>query len=205
MNKFLVALILLGFLLGGCALGVNGGMGRTPEEAAERASPRPNGVQRIYLVKPAPKGALVIYRDIGAAAQAADQTQVGFSFVTPETLRWTVHESGGMGIISDEPLALSTDSPHSPTGHTIILGLARDPNVATVAVTFGTGQRLTDQVTNGLFAMVAEPKTPPCWLELMDGQGVRLKLVDFRNTDEPQYRAGWEERIKQECPQKDSP
>ncbi len=200
----ILVLLLNTLLLGGC-FAVGTGVGQTPEQAAAQSQPPPADVQRVYVVKPAPNGSLVIHRDIGTAAKSADNFTVGFAYVTPEWFGWTAHENGGMGGMPDtEELALFTDSPDTPTNHTIIVGLTKDPNVNTAVATFGTGQTMRDHVVNGLFGMVAEPKTPPCQLELLNARGERIKLIDFRNTGSAQHVEIWADRIQKDCPKEDS-
>ncbi len=196
----ILALLLSPLLLGGC-WAVGTGVGQTPEQAAAQSQPAPAGVQRIYVVKPAPKGSLVLYKDIDTAGQAQNDFSIGFAFVTHEWFGWTAHENGGMGGSNEaEDLRLFTDSSNAPTDHTVIVGLTQDPNVATAVATFGTGQTIHDQVANGLFAMVAEPKTPPCQLELLNVRGERIKLINFRSADASQYVDTWSDRIQKECP-----
>ncbi len=188
-------------LLGGC-LTIGEGVGQTPEQAAALLHPPPAGVQRIYVVKPAPKGSLVIYKRIGVARQAENDFAFGYAYVTPEWFGWTAREGGGRGGLpeAEEP-AFFTNGRQPANDSTVIIGLTNDSNVSTVIAAFGNGQKIQDQVMNGLFGMMADPpKTPPCWLELLNAQGIRIKLIDFRSADAPQDVAIWTDRIQKECP-----
>lgn len=171
-------------LLAGCSVFVPTGAGLdTAAAAVERASPPEPGTQRIYARKPAPNGALVVYRTL------AGQTpfSVGYAYLTQAGMGWQMHESGMRGGSAAPqnggPILLHIPSPQTPPNRTIVTGLLVDERVRSVRVTFADGQIKIDPVVNGLTGIFLKPKLAVCHLQLLDAQN--NELFDFELAKNP--------------------
>ncbi|MBI4670345.1 MAG: hypothetical protein HY741_01580 [Chloroflexi bacterium] len=182
----------------GC--GVIGMQSMTPQQVVARANPPNAGEQRVYATKPAGNGALVVLR---ALNPPAGEFLLGYGIATKGALGWESSEGGSAGGTADntKPLYLYISSQNTPPNRNLVYGMVNDPRVQTVVAQFANGQTIQDEIENGLFGIVAEPKSALCRIDFRDARLQNLYGYDFTQAldDDPAIFGADTDWAKKEC------
>lgn len=170
-------------LLPGCGVFVPIAAGLDPAAALERVSPRAANEERIYVRKPAPDGALIVYQ----SSDGRFASYFGYGYMTQTDRGWQMREGGGGGRAGppekDEPLYMLISSPETLADYTILTGLVLDQRIEVAQVTFADGQIKMDTSANGLIGILVKPKNAVCRIKLLGAQN--SVLFDFELAKNP--------------------
>jgi hypothetical protein len=181
----------LAFLLSGCSLSVPtllgppNGEGSTPEEAV--LAGRPVGqvtlVQNIEVLGTRDIGArkVVLYRVRERSSPFSTRTMLGFDIVEPDGVEWKVvdgpSEVGVANEVSETQLLdYGGGMRMPPDERTDIFGQAFE-TVTKVEATLGNGDIVSDEVTNGGFAIISPVAAEVCEVRALDANGAVLKTI----------------------------
>lgn len=187
-------LIGLVFLLSGCGLtnprALLDGKDITPEQAVLEVRPvdaRPVLVENLEVLGTrtiAGGRKIVIYHAHERPSPFTTRTMLGLGIVEPDGVGWKVIKGSGVGevgvanvITEAQMLDYGTGMVFPPNERTEVFaqGFA---TVAKVEATLGNGDVLSDEVTNGGFAIISPVAAEVCEVRALDSNGAVLKTIN---------------------------
>lgn len=180
---------LLLFVLFLTACGLRGGFA-TAEEAGlnaalkiERETPWQHISADVHGTRQTPWGTLVLYsRENPNAVPPLFPLQMGFVMTKQQGDSW--QRSGALWQTDVVPLPNSfveyrmLTLPLVNQQNTIVVGQVSAPEVTSIEATFDTGQIVQDQVTDSMFALVAQNAVAACRVRVLDAQGAMLQEIN---------------------------